>query len=70
LVLSLVQCSRHFAVEVHPGFLVNALSAFFDSKTASVNPLLADDSVEEESTYPRSADTRRSKTMAALCAGG
>jgi len=41
--------------------LVNALTQFFDDKTASVKIHRADGSIEEERTYPRSADPKRSK---------
>ena len=41
--------------------LVSALADFFDGKTASVKIHKADGTIEEERTYPRSADTRRSK---------
>ncbi|TWC22867.1 MULTISPECIES: DUF2188 domain-containing protein [unclassified Pseudomonas] len=41
--------------------LMNALTDFFDGKTASVKIHRADGSIEEERTYPRSADPRRSK---------
>ncbi|RAM67681.1 hypothetical protein GT37_21275 [Pseudomonas putida] len=41
--------------------LINALADFFDGKTASVKIHRADGTLEEERTYPRSADPRRSK---------
>ncbi|ENB9665191.1 MULTISPECIES: DUF2188 domain-containing protein [Pseudomonas] len=41
--------------------LVIALTDFFDSKKASVKIRKADGTFEEERTYPRSADPRRSK---------
>jgi len=41
--------------------LVSALADFFDGKTASVKIHKADGTTEEERTYPRSADPRRSK---------
>jgi len=41
--------------------LMNALTDFFDGKTASVKIHKADGSIEEERTYPRSADPRRTK---------
>ena len=41
--------------------LVGALSEFFDGKTASVKIHKADGTIEEERTYPRSADPTRSK---------
>ncbi len=41
--------------------LVNALADFFDGKTASVKIHKADGTLEEERTYPRAADPRRSK---------
>ncbi|MCG6578054.1 DUF2188 domain-containing protein [Pseudomonas sp. AF32] len=41
--------------------LVSSLTDFFDGKTASVKIHKADGSIEEERTYPRSADPRRSK---------
>ena len=41
--------------------LVGALADFFDGKTASVKIHKADGTFEEERTYPRSADPRRSK---------
>ena len=41
--------------------LVSALADFFEGKTASVKIHKADDTLEEERTYPRSADPRRSK---------
>ncbi|ENY79593.1 hypothetical protein C206_01297 [Pseudomonas putida TRO1] len=41
--------------------LVSSLSDFFDGKTASVKIHKADGTIEEERTYPRSADPRRSK---------
>lgn len=41
--------------------LVSALSDFFDGKTASVKIHKADGTIEEERTYPRTADPRRSK---------
>ncbi|MDU9037758.1 DUF2188 domain-containing protein [Pseudomonas corrugata] len=39
--------------------LMNSLADFFDGKTASVKIHKADGSIEEERTYPRSADPRR-----------
>jgi len=41
--------------------LVGSLADFFDGKTASVKMHKADGTIEEERTYPRSADPRRSK---------
>ncbi|MEN5107259.1 DUF2188 domain-containing protein [Pseudomonas sp. TWI672] len=41
--------------------LVGALADFFDGKTASVKIHRADGTIEEERTYPRSADPRRTK---------
>ncbi|MBA1204229.1 DUF2188 domain-containing protein [Pseudomonas capeferrum] len=41
--------------------LVSALSDYFDGKTASVKIHRADGSIEEERTYPRSADPSKSK---------
>lgn len=41
--------------------LVSALREFFEGKTASVKIHKADGSIEEERTYPRSADPRRTK---------
>ncbi len=41
--------------------LVGSLSEFFEGKTASVKIHKADGSIEEERTYPRSADPRRTK---------
>ncbi|MBH3382796.1 DUF2188 domain-containing protein [Pseudomonas juntendi] len=41
--------------------LVGSLADFFDGKTASVKIHKADGTFEEERTYPRSADPRRSK---------
>ena len=41
--------------------LVNALREFFEGKTASVKIHKADGTLEEERTYPRSADPRRTK---------
>lgn len=41
--------------------LVSSLDDFFDGKTASVKIHKADGSIEEERTYPRSADPRRTK---------
>ncbi|AOX08785.1 hypothetical protein D3C76_1535310 [compost metagenome] len=41
--------------------LVGSLSDFFEGKTASVKIHKADGSIEEERTYPRSADPRRTK---------
>lgn len=41
--------------------LINALADFFDGKTASVKIHRADGTLEEERTYPRSTDPRRSK---------
>ena len=41
--------------------LFSPLSDFFHSKTASVKIHNADGTIEEERTYPRSADPRRSK---------
>lgn len=41
--------------------LVGSLEDFFDGKTASVKIHKADGTFEEERTYPRSADPRRSK---------
>ena len=41
--------------------LVSALADFFEGKTASVKIHSADGTLEEERTYPRSADPRRSK---------
>jgi len=41
--------------------LVSSLSDFFHGKTASVKIHKADGTIEEERTFPRSADPRRSK---------
>lgn len=41
--------------------LVGALGAFFEGKTASVKIHRVDGTFEEERTYPRSADPKRSK---------
>lgn len=41
--------------------LVSSLADFFNGKTASVKIHKADGSIEEERTYPRTADPRRSK---------
>lgn len=41
--------------------LVNSLREFFEGKTASVKIHKADGTLEEERTYPRSADPRRTK---------
>ncbi|KIC84041.1 DUF2188 domain-containing protein [Pseudomonas sp. C5pp] len=41
--------------------LVSSLSDFFEGKTASVKIHKADGTIEEERTYPRSDDPRRSK---------
>lgn len=41
--------------------LGNALADFFDGKTASVKIHKAEGTLEEERTYPRTADPRRSK---------
>ncbi|MFJ4453231.1 DUF2188 domain-containing protein [Pseudomonas sp. NPDC089392] len=41
--------------------LVGSLSNFFKGKTASVKIHKADGTIEEERTYPRSADPKRSK---------
>ena len=41
--------------------LVGSLADFFEGKTASVKIHKADGSIEEERTYPRPADPRRSK---------
>ncbi|MDI9776687.1 DUF2188 domain-containing protein [Pseudomonas guariconensis] len=41
--------------------LVASLSKFFEGKTASVRIHKADGTIEEERTYPRSDDPRRSK---------
>ncbi|WP_411959572.1 DUF2188 domain-containing protein [Pseudomonas sp. s4] len=41
--------------------LVAALSDFFQGKTASVKIHKADGTIEEERTYPRSADPRRTE---------
>ncbi len=41
--------------------LVGSLSDFFEGKTASVKIHKADGTIEEERTYPRSADPKRSK---------
>ncbi|WP_313318026.1 DUF2188 domain-containing protein [Pseudomonas sp.] len=41
--------------------LVASLSDFFQGKTASVKIHKADGTIEEERTYPRSDDPRRSK---------
>ncbi|MBH3414711.1 MULTISPECIES: DUF2188 domain-containing protein [Pseudomonas] len=41
--------------------LVGSLSEFFEGKTASVKIHKADGSIEEERTYPRSADPRRTQ---------
>ncbi|MDO7896900.1 DUF2188 domain-containing protein [Pseudomonas citrulli] len=41
--------------------LVSSLSDFFNGKTASVKIHKTDGTVEEERTYPRSADPKRSK---------
>ncbi|MFK3772988.1 DUF2188 domain-containing protein [Pseudomonas sp. NPDC089406] len=40
--------------------LVSSLADFFDGKTASVKIHKADGTIEEERTYPRPADPRRS----------
>ncbi|WEL57514.1 DUF2188 domain-containing protein [Pseudomonas kermanshahensis] len=41
--------------------LVSMLPDFFEDKTASVKIHKADGTIEEERTYPRSADPRRTK---------
>lgn len=41
--------------------LVSALSDYFKDKTASVKIHRADGTIEEERTYPRSADPRQTK---------
>ncbi|MBF8747616.1 DUF2188 domain-containing protein [Pseudomonas monteilii] len=41
--------------------LVSSLSEFFEGKTASVKIHKADGTIEEERTYPRSADPRRTE---------
>ncbi|RIZ41621.1 DUF2188 domain-containing protein [Pseudomonas putida] len=41
--------------------LVASLSEFFQGKTASVKIHKADGTIEEERTYPRSADPRRTE---------
>lgn len=41
--------------------LVNSLADFFDGNTASVKIHKADGTIEEERTYPRSADPKRTK---------
>jgi hypothetical protein len=41
--------------------LVGHLSEFFDGKTASVKIHKADGAIEEERTYPRTADPKRTK---------
>jgi len=41
--------------------LVSMLPDFFEGKTASVKIHKADGTIEEERTYPRSADPRRTK---------
>ncbi|MCE5976609.1 DUF2188 domain-containing protein [Pseudomonas sp. JR33AA] len=41
--------------------LVSSLADFFNGKTGSVKIHKADGSIEEERTYPRTADPRRSK---------
>ncbi|NQD59360.1 DUF2188 domain-containing protein [Pseudomonas sp. CM25] len=41
--------------------LVGLLADFFDGKTGSVKIHKADGTIEEERTYPRSTDPRRSK---------
>jgi len=41
--------------------LVGSLAEFFEGKTASVKIHKADGTIEEERTYPRAADPRRSK---------
>ncbi|KIY41198.1 hypothetical protein TZ03_08400 [Pseudomonas sp. 10-1B] len=41
--------------------LLSSLREFFDGKTASVKIHKADGTLEEERTYPRSADPRRTK---------
>lgn len=41
--------------------MVASLSEFFQGKTASVKIHKADGTIEEERTYPRSDDPRRSK---------
>ncbi|CAI8932396.1 hypothetical protein DMX05_03640 [Pseudomonas soli] len=41
--------------------LVSALPAFFEGKKASVKIHKADGTIDEERTYPRSADPRRTK---------
>ena len=41
--------------------LVSMLPAFFEGKTASVKIHQADGTIEEERTYPRPADPRRTK---------
>nr|WP_314478463.1 DUF2188 domain-containing protein [uncultured Pseudomonas sp.] len=41
--------------------LVGSLATFFEGKTASVKIHKADGTIEEERTYPRAADPRRTK---------
>jgi len=41
--------------------LVGSLADFFEGKTASVKIHKADGSIEEERTYPRSADPRQTR---------
>lgn len=41
--------------------LIGSLADFFDGKTASVKIHKADGTIEEERTYPRSADPSRSE---------
>lgn len=40
---------------------MGSLATFFEGKTASVKIHKADGTLEEERTYPRSADPRRTK---------
>lgn len=47
--------------------LVSVLADFFDDKTASVKIHKADGTLEEERTYPRSADPRSSKVEDHYC---
>ncbi|HGA2317339.1 MULTISPECIES: DUF2188 domain-containing protein [Pseudomonas putida group] len=53
------ECASKRASTKHE--LVSAIADFFDGKTASVKIHKADGTIEEERTYPRSADPRRSK---------
>lgn len=41
--------------------LVSSLSEFFEGKTASVKIHKADGTIEEERTYPRTSDPKRTK---------